>query len=64
MEVESGCVGIFDGCVGWGEEIAEKWPIALSGLPFLAWRPDTRGQGLTLLLLLSEKGILPENSWS
>lgn len=30
--MESGCVGIFDGCVGWGEEIAEKWPIALSGL--------------------------------
>lgn len=34
--MESGCVGIFDGCVGWGEEIAEKWPIALLGLPFSA----------------------------
>lgn len=36
MEVESGCVGIFDGCLGRGEEIAEKWPIALLGLPFSA----------------------------
>lgn len=34
--MESGCVGIFDGCVGWGEEIAEKWPIALLRLSFSA----------------------------
>lgn len=60
--MEGDCVGIFDGCVGWREEIAGKWSIALLGLPFSALRPDTRGQGLALLLLLNEKGIPPENS--